>query len=239
MNKGCIIKAVMEIMPKLDKKAEKYKLWESVFTFGTENSACSAAFDTRISGIQANPLKYTDPGGNTDSFPDGSAEQDIIWMRREGYTDLQIADHFLANRFNAYLTVEEIGNIIFNETRSLNGDNIQEARENVAHAIINGSSTLRENRPITGSTTVSDTARTQDNQQYQDSQQAALQAVFAHATTGDPTNGSVHFNFRINDSRANFYNAVIQTHVGPLNNSYPNPDLPARTGIYGNTYRRP
>jgi hypothetical protein len=175
-------------------------------------------------------LVYTDP--------DGSPEQDIIWMRREGYTDSQIADHFLEYRLDSDLTVEEIGNIIFNETRSLSGDNIQEARENVAHAIINGLSTLGENRPETASTIASDAARAQDNQQYQYSHQAAIQAVLDHVTTGDPTNGSVHFNFRSNDSRANFYGATIQTQVGPLNNSYPIRDLPA-TGIYANTYRRP
>jgi hypothetical protein len=204
----------------------------------TTIAVCSNFVHIEIFINAGDPLKYLDPDGNTDSFPDGTPEQDIIWMRREGYTDLEIADHFLANRLNSNLTVEEIGNIIFNETRSLNGDDIQEARENIAHAIINGSSTLGEKRPITGSTVVSDAVRNQDNQQYQDSQQAALQAVFAHVTTGDPTNGSVHFNFRTNNSRANFYDAVIQTQVGPLNNSYPNPGLPASTGIYGNTYRR-
>jgi hypothetical protein len=36
------------------------------------------------------------------------------------------------------LTDAEIANIIFNETRSLSGRNIDRARANIAHAIING-----------------------------------------------------------------------------------------------------
>jgi hypothetical protein len=42
---------------------EESRPFESVYTLGTANSACSVVFYARISGIRANPLKYTDPDG--------------------------------------------------------------------------------------------------------------------------------------------------------------------------------
>jgi hypothetical protein len=62
---GGIIKAVMETMSGLGKKAEGIGLSEPVFTLETGNSACSAGFCARISGFEANPVKYTDADGNT------------------------------------------------------------------------------------------------------------------------------------------------------------------------------
>jgi hypothetical protein len=54
----------METMSKIGKKAERTGLLGPVFTLGTANSANSVGFFARISGIWANPLKYTDPDGN-------------------------------------------------------------------------------------------------------------------------------------------------------------------------------
>jgi hypothetical protein len=51
-------------METIGEKAEENRLLGSVFILGTANSACSVAFYARISGIRANPLKYTDPDGN-------------------------------------------------------------------------------------------------------------------------------------------------------------------------------
>jgi hypothetical protein len=56
----------METMSKIGEKAERIGISGPVFTLGTANSACSAAFYARISGIRANPLKYTDPDGTHD-----------------------------------------------------------------------------------------------------------------------------------------------------------------------------
>jgi hypothetical protein len=53
----------METIPEISEKAEGSRLLCSVFTLGTANSACSATVYARISGIRANPLKYTDPDG--------------------------------------------------------------------------------------------------------------------------------------------------------------------------------
>jgi hypothetical protein len=53
----------METISRIRGKAERNGISGPVFTLGTANSACSAAFYARISGIRANPLKYMDPDG--------------------------------------------------------------------------------------------------------------------------------------------------------------------------------
>jgi hypothetical protein len=53
----------MEAIPEIKEKAEEIGLSGPVFSLGTANSACSAAFYARISGIREYPLKYTDPDG--------------------------------------------------------------------------------------------------------------------------------------------------------------------------------
>jgi len=52
----------------------------------------------------------------------------------------------------------------------------------------------------------------------------------------DPTQGGKNFNFRKDNSTGPFQGHVLQTQVGPLDNSYPTDDLPA-SGIYANTYK--
>jgi hypothetical protein len=188
-----------------------------------------------------NPVKYTDPDGRTGGFPDGSPEQDILWMKSQNYSDKDIANHLLKNQLHLDIDVEQLGNIIFNETRSLSGENIQEARENVAHTVINAREKWGTNvntHARSASSIVTDTAKKTDSQQYNDSQTAAVNAVLNHAIGRDPTGGAEHFNFRPNSSTDDFYGANIRTQVGPLNNSYPTTGLPAQ-GIYANTYRRP
>jgi hypothetical protein len=56
-------KRSMEAIPEISENTEGAGLWGAVFTLETANSACSAAFYARISGIWANPLKYTAPDG--------------------------------------------------------------------------------------------------------------------------------------------------------------------------------
>jgi hypothetical protein len=129
------------------------------------------------------------------------------------------------------LTDEQIANIIFNETRSLSGALIAEARTNVAHAIINGQKL--KGRPKSGPTkaTVPDV----EKQTYADCKVAIKTARANGAKSVDPTNGATNFNFRKNNWTGDFYALPIKTQVGPLNNSYPTTDLPA-TNIYANTY---
>jgi hypothetical protein len=63
---GCIVKNNMQTMSGLCQKVERIEFFGPIFTLGTSNSACSVAFNDRISGIRANPLKYTDPDGKHD-----------------------------------------------------------------------------------------------------------------------------------------------------------------------------
>ena len=130
------------------------------------------------------------------------------------------------------LTDQQIANVVFNETRSLSGIDIDTARVNVAHAIINGMQLARP--PLAAPSTA----------KVPDAEKAIYAScVLAVATaranllkeTGDPTDGATHFNFRKNNSRGDFQGHAIKTQIGPLKNSYPSDDLPA-TGIYANTY---
>ncbi len=132
------------------------------------------------------------------------------------------------------LSDTQIANIIFNETRSLSGTNIQRARMNIAHTIMNADS-AGGNRPRTAPAVAS--VPPSERALYADCLQAVQLARLERSRGTDPTNGGRNFNFRANASRANFYNLPIQTQVGPLNNSYPTLDLPS-AGIYGNTYGR-
>jgi hypothetical protein len=131
------------------------------------------------------------------------------------------------------LSDRQIANIIFNETRSLSGNTIEQARQNVAHAIINGDRlevSGRVRRPRSASTTAR--VPEAENRIYEDCRTAVTSV---RGDTVDPTRGAIHFNLRPNDSQAPFQEHEIRTHNGPYNNSYPRRELPA-TGIYVNTY---
>lgn len=130
------------------------------------------------------------------------------------------------------LTDAQIANVIFNETRSLDGPRIQEARINIAHAIANAN-TGTGRRPATAPTTAH--VPPAEAAIYAQCMQAVSQMRQQRTSGIDPTNGATHFNFRRNASRAAFYSFPIQTQVGPLTNGYPTTDLPA-TNIYANTY---
>ena len=135
--------------------------------------------------------------------------------------------------FGLILTDEQIANIIFNETRSLSGKRVAEARVNIAQAIINGDEALGDKRPITAPTTaiVPEVERA-----IIEACRAAVRTAREQRAKGtDPTKGARNFNFRNNDSRAPFYNLPLQTQVGPLDNSFESKQL-NKTGIFANTY---
>lgn len=130
------------------------------------------------------------------------------------------------------LTDAQIANIIFNETRSLSGENIAEARKNIAHSILNAQAAAGK-RPKTGPTVAH--VPDQESDIYSACVSATAAAREDRAKSADPTGGATNFNFRKNNSRADFYGLAIRTQVGPLDNSYPTADLPA-SNIYANTY---
>jgi uncharacterized protein RhaS with RHS repeats len=142
--------------------------------------------------------------------------------------------------FGLLLTDAQIANIVFNETRSLSGDpnQLQAARVEVADAIINGDNAEDEGkgkRPITAPTT----AKVPDPEKptYYACKNAVAIARDDHTDSNeDPTDGATHFNLRPNNSTNPFQGHPLHTQVGPFNNSYATPTLPA-TGIYVNTYK--
>jgi hypothetical protein len=131
------------------------------------------------------------------------------------------------------LTDIEIQNIVFNETRSLSGPSIAQARENISNAIINGDN--HPPRPISAPTTVGDIPAAEQNT-YDSCGVAVANARQDQAAGHDPTQGAIHFNFRPNNSTAPFQGHALKTQCGPLNNSHPTDDLPAN-GVYSNTYK--
>jgi RHS repeat-associated protein len=139
--------------------------------------------------------------------------------------------------FGLLLTDAQVANIIFNETRSLSGNGIDTARQNVADAILNGDEAEdagKGKHPITAP----DTATVPDAEKgtYAKCQKAAKDAREQRKKGEDPTKGATHFNLRPNDSTGDKDGNPIRTHNGPFNNSFPTQELPA-TGIYVNTYK--
>lgn len=130
------------------------------------------------------------------------------------------------------LTDGQIANIVFNETRSLSGSGIQEARINIVHSIINALANVRQ-RPRTGPTVAH--VPQQESAVYDDCVAAVTSARANRQANIDPTSGATNFNFRRNNLRGDFFGLAIKTQVGPLDNSYPTTALPA-TNIYANTY---
>jgi hypothetical protein len=133
------------------------------------------------------------------------------------------------------LTTEEVGNIVYNETRSLSGPGIEQARLAMANAIRNGEN-LPTGRPqmatqIVGNVSPAEAAT------YQASQDAATQADAERASGIDKANGSAHFNMRNGPSTAPFDGDPIRAHFGPFQNTYPTEKLPDKTNVYINIYR--
>ncbi len=129
------------------------------------------------------------------------------------------------------MTDEQIAAVIFNETRSLSGDNISSARTNIAHAIYNAEQTGRRDKAAPTTAKVPAVEKLT----YEACKTAVNEMRTNVRNKVDPTDGATNFNFRKNNWRGDFYKKKIKTQIGPLFNSYPTTDLPA-TGIYANTY---
>ena len=129
------------------------------------------------------------------------------------------------------MTNEEIAAVIFNETRSLSGEGIFDARVNIAHAIVNGEATGKRDKAAPTTAKVPEVEKTV----YDNCASAVVTMRLNVGNKHDPTDGATNFNFRKNDWMGDFYGKKIKTHLGPFKNSYASKDLPA-TGIYANTY---
>lgn len=201
--------------------------------------------------VADDPVNANDPTGNgmwvkedTPEIESGSPNPEHAWFQKPpgDQSGTQLALNSTKqqgkqpSRDRSVLTDTQVGNIVFNETRSINGDttDLDQARQNIAHAVMNGDRKLGVNRPVTASTTanVSDAERAA----YQASRRAVAEARIAQQIGIDPTRGAIHLNLRSNNSRSPFMGSYkIRTQVGPFNNSFPTKELPS-TGIYLNTY---
>ncbi|MCF3948175.1 cell wall hydrolase [Acidiphilium iwatense] len=130
------------------------------------------------------------------------------------------------------LTQQQLANIIFNETQSLSGTGIEQARINIAMTILNAEK-AGQRRPMTAPDAA--TVPPAVAGIYADCLKAAQQAIADWKQGQDPTNRATHFNFRSNLSTSPFFGFRLHTQLGPFRNSYPTPALPA-SGIYANTY---
>lgn len=130
---------------------------------------------------------------------------------------------------------EEIANIIFNETRALSGPGIDEARRNIAHAVINGAEAGGK-RPKSAPTRAE--IPEVEREIYHSAVNAVAGARYERSKGLDPTDGGVHFDFRPNGSTGPWWrDHPLLTQKGPFKNSYPHGDLPNRDGVYANTYQ--
>ncbi len=148
---------------------------------------------------------------------------------------------------NAVLTDDEIANIVFNESVSLSGADIDQVRANIAHIIINGDEELGTRRQ-----SIAGTASKTINRQLSNLELSVLgdiRSIVADVRLDrlngiDPTNGTKFFNFRdlnqftqtgfqgLSTNPNRFGQTPITNGVlGPLNNSFPTSTL-GRTDIY-------
>jgi hypothetical protein len=150
---------------------------------------------------------------------------------------------------NAVLTDDEIANIVFNETASLSGTGIDDARTAIANATINGDERLGQNRPATAPSTINRALSTSEQNDLQNIKSVLIPNVRAARLNGvDPTAGAEFFNFRdlnkftqiglqglTTSLNTNIGKSPSQT-FGPFNNSAPSNDL-GPTDIFAVIYR--
>ena len=133
------------------------------------------------------------------------------------------------------MSADEVGNIVFNETRSLSGKGIDEARAAIAHTVRNGEQKKGERRPKTAPSEVGRIPSTEAGT-YRDSQNAATQADSERAQGKDPTKGATHFNITHGRASKPFEGHKHVQSYGPFHNSYTGGDVPRKKNIYINLY---
>ena len=174
-----------------------------------------------------NPVKYTDPDGKAEEL--GSNSSDHLLVRRTDDGKYSIVDG--GNHYNymdenktvkgGTLTVKEIAAIVFNETRSLSGEKVGQARKEVAHAIINADKKWGEKRDrLAGTAPKTANPPESEKTTYDACMQIVKSSVKEDEDGIDPTNGAFFFNFRKTDSTSDFQGKKNHTSTGPLNNSY-------------------
>jgi len=132
------------------------------------------------------------------------------------------------------MRVSDVGNIVFNETRALSGDNLDTARNWIARAIINGNERLGINRPLTAPAMVRN-VQPAERAALNSCQQAAQNAFDWGDFTGV---GAEHFNNRPRLNWNAFQRHSTVAVFGPFDTGFPTPSCQAGgAGCYVNIYR--
>jgi len=158
------------------------------------------------------------------------------------------------------MTPQQVGNIIYNETRALSGPGINEARVAIAHTIRNGEDERGAKRPKTAPDDVKPVPDT-ETAKYQDCINSAIQADKEREQGIDPTkwidnSGDVNgdFTHSLDPSMgANLFDLTVGpatkpssdiypliTSYGPFNNSHPSKDkneINTKDNAYINFYQ--
>ena len=234
----------------------KARLYDpSIGRFITPDSIIPDPYDpqslNRYSYCRNNPLIYVDPSGHEES-DSGISGLDSSKSGEGGGGDegkdpaTNISPN---NKISTYgdsddderkgiLTGEQVGNIVFNETRSLYGKGINDAREAIAHSIINADESYGEERSVYAKTAPTSANVPQaERGTYEACQKAAGKAADEHARGEDTTKGATNFNMRNDPSKEPFWGMPVKTQHGPFNNSYTMGTLNPK-GVYVNTYGR-
>jgi len=153
----------------------------------------------------------------------------------------------------AVLTDKQIGNIIFNETKSLSGPYIEQGREVIANTIINGDEKYGGRRPDAASAVVDEDALSKHDKATLSNIRRAVTIVREERSNGiDGAHGATEFGLRdlskftktgwvgLN-SAIRLSTGSLPIHgseVGPFKNSFPTDDL-GKTDIYLVLFHQP
>ncbi|MDD5929805.1 MAG: hypothetical protein PUC37_08380 [Spirochaetales bacterium] len=135
-----------------------------------------------------NPARYIGPNGSED--------KKIEWIMKnvpEQYRDKAIKS-WEENRTipGGTLTAKELAAILFNETRSLSGEKIKQARKEVAHSIINADKKWKEKRSTYAKTAAKEAKVPEvESYIYEACLEAAIEAVKEDEEGIDPTNNNL------------------------------------------------
>jgi hypothetical protein len=195
----------------------------------------SGATTTRYAYVGNDPLNRTDPMGLASydcsgGIGTGNCDKGTELKKGDKVTtangEFVVGDKgakFISNPISrgtgSRLSTSEVTNIVFNETRSLSGASVDEARTAIAHTIINGDEARGDKRPLTAPSTAS--VPEAERNQYSEIQSAVLRARAERDIGHDPTGGAINFNFRNPSQSGPFFKIPPVLTIGPLGNSYP------------------